>query len=56
MQLEQLGPYKIGRTLGRGGMGTVYAGVAIESGEPAAIKVLSAAMAREEGFRERFEA
>lgn len=56
MQLEQLGPYKIGRTLGRGGMGTVYAGVSIESGEPAAIKVLSAAMAREEGFRERFEA
>lgn len=56
MQLEQLGPYKIGRTLGRGGMGTVYAGVAIESGEPAAIKVLSAVMAREEGFRERFEA
>jgi eukaryotic-like serine/threonine-protein kinase len=56
MQLEQLGPYQIGRKLGRGGMGTVYAGIALESGEPAAIKVLSAAMAREEGFRERFEA
>jgi len=56
MQLEQLGPYKIGRTLGRGGMGTVYAGVSLESGEDAAVKVLSAAMAREEGFRERFEA
>lgn len=56
MQLEQLGPYKIGRRVGRGGMGTVYAGIALESGEPAAIKVLSAAMAREEGFRERFEA
>ena len=56
MQLEQLGPYRLGRQLGRGGMGTVYEGVHTESGEPAAIKILSMHLAQEEGFRERFEA
>lgn len=55
MYFEQLGPYKIGRKLGRGGMGTVYEGVDVHSGERAAIKVLSAAMSRDEGFRDRFE-
>ncbi len=56
MQLEQLGPYRVGRKLGRGGMGTVYADVSNETGEGAAVKVLSAALAREDGFRDRFEA
>jgi len=56
MQFEQLGPYRVGRKLGRGGMGTVFAAVSNETGEKAAVKVLSAALAREEGFRERFEA
>jgi serine/threonine-protein kinase len=37
-------------------MGTVYEGVDVSSGERAAIKVLSAAMSRDEGFRDRFEA
>ncbi|MGH7139924.1 MAG: serine/threonine protein kinase, partial [Pirellulales bacterium] len=55
IQLERLGPYQIGRKLGRGGMGTVYGAVHVETGEPAAVKVLSAALAQEEGFRERFE-
>ena len=53
-QLEKLGPYRILRKLGRGGMGTVYAGVNGD-GQTAAIKVLSASLAAEEGFRERFE-
>jgi serine/threonine protein kinase len=56
VQLERLGPYTIGRKLGRGGMGTVYAAINVDTGEPAAVKVLSAALAQEEGFRERFEA
>jgi len=37
-------------------MGTVYAAVESESGQIAAVKVLSAAMGREDGFRERFRA
>jgi serine/threonine-protein kinase len=56
MHFEQLGPYTIGRKLGRGGMGTVYEGLDPSTGQRAAIKVLSAAMSRDEGFRDRFEA
>ncbi len=56
MAPEQLGPYRIGRRLGRGGMGTVYAAVDSQSGEHAAVKVLSGSMTDDVGFRERFEA
>ena len=56
MQFEQLGPYRLGKKLGQGGMGSVYAGVDVDSGDAAAIKVLSPALAAEEGFRVRFEA
>jgi serine/threonine-protein kinase len=56
MQIERLGPYQIVGKLGRGGMGTVFEGVNLETGEPAAVKLLSAALAEEEGFRGRFEA
>ena len=56
MQIEQLGPYKIGRQLGRGGMGTVFEAVDSESQQSVAVKVLSASLGREDGFRERFEA
>jgi serine/threonine-protein kinase len=55
MKLEQLGPYRIVRPLGRGGMGAVYEGVNVETDEPAAIKVLSATLAEEPDFRQRFE-
>ena len=53
--IRQLGPYRIVRTLGHGGMGTVYEGVNTETDEPAAVKVLAAALAEKEGFRQRFE-
>lgn len=56
MNFERLGPYSIVRKLGKGGMGTVFAGAHVETNELAAVKVLSAALAQEEGFRERFEA
>jgi serine/threonine protein kinase len=52
---QRFGPYRVTRPLGRGGMGTVYAG-ADDAGQPAAIKVLSPALAAEPGFRSRFEA
>jgi serine/threonine-protein kinase len=55
MENEQLGPYRLGKKLGQGGMGAVYAGVDGE-GNPAAIKVLFPHLAGEEGFRARFEA
>jgi serine/threonine-protein kinase len=55
MQIEKLGPYRIGRTLGRGGMGTVYAAEAIDTGIPAAVKVLATSLSHDSGFRERFE-
>ena len=56
MQLEQIGPYRIVGRLGKGGMGTVYQAVHVETDEPAAVKLLSANLAEEEGFRDRFEA
>jgi eukaryotic-like serine/threonine-protein kinase len=56
MSIEQLGPYRIERPLGHGGMGTVYAAVEAATGHPAAIKVLSPRLGREAGFRERFAA
>lgn len=56
MDHKQLGPYEIGEKLGAGGMGTVYAAIDGETGEPAAVKVLAPALAMQQGFRERFEA
>ena len=54
MPIEQLGPYRVERVLGHGGMGTVYAGVHSETGEQTAIKVLPDALAADPRFRERF--
>jgi len=56
MECDQLGPYRIVRPLGRGGMGVVYEGVHLETDEPAAVKLLSASLARVEDFRDRFAA
>lgn len=54
MALEKLGPYRLIKVLGRGGMGAVYIGET-EKGERAAIKVLSPALSDEPGFRDRFQ-
>ncbi|MCE9604135.1 MAG: serine/threonine protein kinase [Planctomycetia bacterium] len=57
MALERLGPYRIERRIGRGGMGTVFSAVTDVTGERTAVKVLSAAHdGREEGFHDRFAA
>jgi serine/threonine-protein kinase len=53
-QPERIGPYKIERRLGAGGMGTVYLGRHSDTGLEAAVKVLPASMARETGFVARF--
>ncbi len=60
MKLEQLGPYRIVKRIGKGGMGAVYEGVSEKAGtggpKRVAIKALSPQLAMAEGFRERFEA
>ncbi|MEO2046794.1 MAG: serine/threonine-protein kinase [Pirellulales bacterium] len=55
MHIEQLGPYRIGKKLGRGGMGSVYEAWDNSSGARVAVKTLSPHLAMAEGFRERFE-
>src|SRR6185436_2324928 len=55
MQPERLGPYKLSRLLGRGGMGAVYAAVNEATGEKAAVKLLSGHLADDEAFRQRFK-
>ena len=54
MHPDQIGPYLIEEKIGAGGMGNVYRGVHRESGLVVAVKVLSAALAREDGFVDRF--
>ena len=53
---SRLGPYRIVRKVGRGGMGTVYMGVDDSSGQTAAVKLLAAEMAQQSDFRDRFKA
>ena len=55
MSLDQLGPYRIVRTIGRGGMGAVYSGIHVETGQRVAVKVLSTVLAENDRFRERFQ-
>ncbi len=51
---DHMGPYSIERRLGSGGMGTVYLGRHQDSGRLAAVKVLNAAYAQQDGAIERF--
>lgn len=53
-QPARVGPYRIERQIGAGGMGTVYYGKHVDTGTVAAIKVLPASLAREPGFVARF--
>ena len=55
MPFDQLGPYRIESTIGRGGMGTVYSGVHTETGQSVAVKVLSIVLGENERFRQRFQ-
>ena len=54
MHPDKVGPYLIDRKIGAGGMGNVYHGVHELTKQEAAIKVLPVAMAREDGFVQRF--
>jgi eukaryotic-like serine/threonine-protein kinase len=56
MKLTRLGPYEIGKPLGKGGMGSVFAATDLHTGQRVAIKALSPHLAMADGFRERFEA
>lgn len=56
MQFERLGPYRIGKRIGKGGMGAVYEAVDDQSGDRVAVKALAPQLAMADGFRERFEA
>ncbi len=53
-EFEYLGPYRVERTLGRGGMGTVYKGIHSKSGDAVAIKVIATGVANQSRFRRRF--
>ena len=54
MSPSQIGPYLIEKKIGAGGMGTVYLGHHEETEQRAAVKVLPASLAREDGFVIRF--
>ena len=55
-KFEFLGPYRIGESLGRGGMGSVFSGVHEKTGEKVAVKLIAQHVADEPRFRRRFDA
>lgn len=53
---EFLGPYRIGETLGKGGMGSVFKAKHEKSGQDVAVKLIATQMSDEMRFRRRFHA
>lgn len=53
---EFLGPYRIGETLGKGGMGSVFRAKHEKSGQEVAVKLIATQMSDEMRFRRRFHA
>ena len=51
---EFLGPYRIGKLLGRGGMGSVFEGKHEKSGDRVAVKLIAQHVSDEPKFRRRF--
>jgi serine/threonine-protein kinase len=49
-----MGRWRLAEIVGRGAMGEIYAAADVDSGEPAAVKVLQAAISREPDLVERF--
>lgn len=56
LDFEVIGPYRVVRVLGQGGMGTVYQAIHAKSNEPVAIKVIASNLAQHQRFRRRFDA
>ena len=56
LPFERLGPFRIVRRIGRGGMGDVYQGFDESLGRIVAIKVLPPELARDQEFIQRFRA
>jgi serine/threonine-protein kinase len=52
---RKFGDFKIQRLLGKGNVGTVYEGVKLSTGEPAAVKILHPEVLADGGARKRFE-
>ncbi len=54
-QPEFLGPYRLGEMLGRGGMGSVYEGTHVKSGQRVAVKLIAENVSDDMRFRRRFD-
>ncbi|HRF01815.1 MAG TPA: serine/threonine-protein kinase [Pirellulaceae bacterium] len=55
MALQKLGPYRLVRLIGQGGMGAVYEGIDERDGKRVAVKALPSAKSNDEVFARRFE-
>jgi serine/threonine protein kinase len=56
LPFEQLGPYELIKTLGKGGMGSVFLGRHTKTGLEVAVKLIAENVADEPKFRRRFDA